>query len=446
MEFQVPRADMRRAEVVMKIIPQVMAQRGLPPLFSGWMITRYMNLSWLFGVVDVHQVEKLERYTDKNLVHQMSTALDNLPVYLSNSSGLRYVTLLSPRPRMQRTAVFPGLKPGMVQMGVRFDGSPVAVDWDRLGHALVAGMTGSGKSTFLRLLAYQAEAEGFKLGILDPEMITFPMFQGRESLIAPIATDALGAVEMLNVVLGECDHRAMLYKQVEGFPEKLTEYNELARKAGKPTLPRIIVIMDEFNATVMGSKALAEKALMMGWKVRKYGVNLIFAAQDFSKDILGNVRDQLGALIAFKVKAAEIARNVGVEAAAKIPEDRPGLAVSDRWGPMQTYYLDKNVLLNGPVTPVEAIPTEWKALAMRAMSEQDGRMSIPVLVGWGMSEREARGLIDEWEMRGWLKKDPKRDNARYITGKMADLLSNRQTGQTASNPSNRSQTASDKAY
>ena len=72
-------------------------------------------------------------------------------------------------------------------------------------------------------------------------------------------------------------------------------------------------------------------------------------------------------------------------------------------------------------------------------------MSLPLLVSWDLTERSARSLVEGWEQRGWLRQDPARQNARYITPKLralldvrnAEILSNGQSRQTASNLSNR---------
>ena len=53
-----------------------------------------------------------------------------------------------------------------------------------------------------------------------------------------------------------------------------------------------------------------------------------------------------------------------------------------------------------------------------------------------MPERGARSLVEGWELRGWLRQDPSRQNARYITPKLAEILSNSQSGQTPSSVSN----------
>jgi len=61
-------------------------------------------------------------------------------------------------------------------------------------------------------------------------------------------------------------------------------------------------------------------------------------------------------------------------------------------------------------------------------------MSIPLLVGWGVPERKARTLVEAWEQRGWLLQDPARQNARYITPKFQEILSNCQAGQNRVKP------------
>jgi hypothetical protein len=129
-----------------------------------------------------------------------------------------------------------------------------------------------------------------------------------------------------------------------------------------------------------------------------------------------------------------VARHVGCPDAVRIPESRPGLAVTDRWGPVQTYYLKKELLIQqGRRQGNPPLDTEEQALIRRAVRESEGRMSIPLLVEWGMTEKPARKLLKEWELRGWVQKDPQRKNARYITPKLRNLWSNGQTGQTGSN-------------
>jgi len=319
---------------------------------------------------------------------------------------------------------------------VRGTGGEVRLQWARLGHLLVAGQTGAGKSAFLRLLVYQALREGAALLLGDLDGATFPMLAGHPALLAPIAGTPEEMRALVARGLGECDARAAQFGQVDGFPDNLGEYNALAQAAGAPALPRLFVVLDEFNAAALATGGargeLATAAAELGWRGRKFGVGLVFAAQDFMKAIVGRVRDQVGGVICFKVRSAEIARAVGCAEAVQIPATRPGLAITDRWGLMQAYYLPKELLIAAGARPGPVL-TEAVAGWVRAALEDGGRMTLGFLEGRGLAHRESRRLLDEWRARGWLEKDAEAGNAHTITGKLAALLPNCQTCQSTPN-------------
>ncbi|MBN2005206.1 MAG: hypothetical protein JXA21_17745 [Anaerolineae bacterium] len=105
---------------------------------------------------------------------------------------------------------------------------------------------------------------------------------------------------------------------------------------------------------------------------------------------------------------------------------------------MQAFYLDKALLVQaGQTAPPLPLTPEELAWVQRALEETEGRLSIPGLVAWGLSEWHSRKLLREWELRGWVRKDPYRDNAHYLTAKLRGLLINHRTPQTTTNPSNR---------
>jgi hypothetical protein len=288
-------------------------------------------------------------------------------------------------------------------------------------------MTGSGKSTFNRLLTYGALGEGYRLLLGDLGGVTFPMLGDHPSLLAPIATSPTAMLDVVERALGECEHRQELYDQAPDWPEKLEEYNAIAVHEGMTPLPRLLVILDEFNAAVSEGGGhngpLAKRTAELGWQGRKFGISLVLSAQDFAKNLVGRVRDQMNRVVCFRVKSEALARHVGCAGAAKIPEGRPGLAVTSTWGPMQAYHLDKALLIRAgtETTASPGFTSEERALIARSLRQEGGRMSIPLLVRWGVTEWEARQLLKEWEVRGWVEKDPHRKNARYVTDRLRDL-------------------------
>ena len=90
--------------------------------------------------------------------------------------------------------------------------------------------------------------------------------------------------------------------------------------------------------------------------------------------------------------------------------------------------------------PLSPLPEEEMKVVQRALTESDGKMTIQLLKGWGMQEWAARSMLERYELRGWVEKDPAKGNMRCVTPKLAGLLSNHQTAQTASNPQQWSQT------
>jgi hypothetical protein len=424
--MSITKANMFEAQTIASRIPTVLEQRGLEPAFSDWLITEDRGLVVLFGVLDVQQIQRLEQYTHAPLIHHISTAIGGRPIEISNSSGLRYAVLLSKPPRLPRSINFPGLRRGYVRLGMRFTGEPVEISWASLGHALVAGMTRSGKSSFDRLLVYQALAEGFQILLGDLDGVTFPMLADHPALLSPIANSPAEMLEIVERALGECDHRQEIYDQAPGYPEKLDEYNRIARDNGLTPVPRLLVILDEFNAAVSAAGGhrgpLATRVAELGWRAQKFGVSLVLSAQDFAKATVGRVRDQMQTTVCFRVRGESVARNVGCGEAARIPAGRPGLAVTDRWGPAQMYHLPKDLLIRiGEGQPRDTFNEDEQRMITHSLQEEDGRMSIPLLEAFGLSTWKARQLLEDWELRGWVKKDPQRDNARYITPKLLDL-------------------------
>jgi hypothetical protein len=436
----IPRRYVLAGRAAVRRTLDVLRSNGLEPAFSEWLMTNNGGRVWLLGVLDVRRIAGTQRrytrwYTDPDLLHDLSTACNGVPVYTSNSNGLRYAFLLSRRPRLPRRADFPGCERGLLRLGIGPTGCPVAVRWDDLGHLLVAGMTGSGKSTFLRLLVHQGLHEGASLLLGDLSGTTFPMLRSSSALLAPIAVTPGGEHAAVSKALAECDRRRALYGQVEGYPEKLVEYNASVTKRGGEPLPRVLVVLDEFNSAILelgGARGkFAGDVASLCWQGRKFGVHVVVAAQDFDKRVVGRMRDQTGK-VCFRIESPELARAIGCAGAHRIPQNRPGQAVTGRWGLMQSYCLDKAHLIGGDPVPVLDGPE--RALVAWALEENEGYVGIGELQGrLDLSEWQARTKAKEWEMRGWLVKDADAGNKRRITTDFRRVFSHEP--QTSRSPS-----------
>jgi FtsK/SpoIIIE family len=438
--------DLLRAQQIASRLPELFQNRNLVPAFSGFSICQYpgLNVTILIAALDTDRIGDHARYVDPRLRHQLSTDLGGLRCYLSNTTGIRYVILLSQLPKLPRKVALPiDTVGGRLAIGMKFNLENVSVDWDTTPHIAVLGSTGSGKSIFLQSVVIQAIREGMRLLLSDIDQTTFAAFERHPALLAPIATTPPSALELTEKAIAECDRRAELFKNLPQHPQKISEYNTVVTRHGKEALPQIVVVLDEASAvlsTMGGSKgALGQALATLGWRGRKFGVHFIFGAQEFTREILGAVREQVSLTVCFRVRSAQMAERMGCRGAERIPEGRPGLAITDRFGPVQTYFVEP--AMTQGLTLLPAIGEAEHALFTRAIRETNGRLSIPILIGWEIRERAARQMLEQWEKRGWVLRDPQRDNARYITSKLTEILSlkdrdtsNHPAGQTASIP------------
>lgn len=421
--------DLQKAAAAREIIISTLQARGIPPKFeTAWPITRFSGFTILFGVLDIASIEKLEHYTSGDLVHHLSTVLRNKriasAVFVSNSSGLRYGIIISEIPKIPSIVNFPEqLAPGRVLLGDGIRGT-VFSKWNDLGHVLVGGMTRSGKSTFIRALVYQAQQDGIKLLVCDPWSVTFAAIENDPALLMPVQRID-GVLNLLSYVRDEISRRERMYKSISGYPETLDEYNALANEK----MPRILVVLEELNATInqLGGPTGEVGSLLSSlmWTSLKFGIHIVLASQDFSAKFLGTVRDQIGTTICFRLKNSRVAKNMGVVDASKIPASRQGLAVSDRFGVFQAYYLSKSrfATFAPQDTTLGGVLTDSDIAIMR-LAISEGKLSIPLLKEkMEMTERQARGLLNDWEQIGWVQKDPSKDNARVLTDYAIKLLS-----------------------
>lgn len=336
------------AEGIAHRLPLVLTKRRLTPAIERYALTEVNGMPILVAPLDARQIERLEQYADDDLLRQIAAEV-GYPVFLA-SKGMGYVFLLGSLPKLPKRAEYPLDAPlDMVSIGVGMGGA-IRLPWKELGHVLVAGQTGSGKSVFLRLLVYQALRDGMNLLLSDLDQATFPMLEGHEQLLADIASTPEKGVLLVQKALSECDRRAELFRRVSGYPDALEEYNRLAVQEGREPLPRVLVVLDEFSVLASSAPEIRPQIAQLGWRGRKFGVQVVFAAQEFTKDLVGPLREQVNTAVCFRVRSAEMAKRVHCAGAEGISPQRPGLAVTDRWGLVQTYYLDKSLL--GEVRPV----------------------------------------------------------------------------------------------
>lgn len=381
-------------------------------------------------------------------VHKIQTAVRNRYAWTRvgwvNSTGWRIAVKISKPQLLPRLVTFPGLEPGSIKLGVG-RGGPVEIDFDHWLHMIIAGMTGSGKSTFAQSLVYQAIAAGCRLMIADLKEQTFRFCEHSPALLRPIAMTLEDTEKLVDYAWGEIEHRKALFREMGPTVEKLAEYNELAASKGAPALPRVLVLLDEFLVALSSLGGKNGRFAGRVWNLlrfgRSYGMHIVITVQDVDKDSLGGMRDQFGQVVCFRLKNPDTARNLNVRPAANIPDERQGLAYCDPWGWIQFYMVEKTALMEGaPAAPQQSGDDQQLYRAAMANGGKLPRGLIGQVLGVG--DRQARKHQNDLVIRGWLVKIAGSDNSFCVSDRWTALAGAESglngvqppTAPTASNP------------
>jgi S-DNA-T family DNA segregation ATPase FtsK/SpoIIIE len=130
-------------------------------------------------------------------------------------------------------------------MGVDHLGTVQIEDLTQLPHLLVAGSTGSGKSTFLSSilasLVYTMAPTELQLVLSDTKGVEFTVFETAPHLAKPVATNIYTNVGVMDWLVEEMSRRYTLIGRAG--VKKISEYNALP--SANWTLPYIVFVIDE---------------------------------------------------------------------------------------------------------------------------------------------------------------------------------------------------------
>ncbi len=193
--------------------------------------------------------------------------------------------------------------PLCIAIGLDVAGSAVVADLGKMPHLLVAGTTGSGKSVFIKALAISLvmrnSPEQLRLIAIDPKIVELSRLNGLPHLLGPAVTDLEKALRVLRWAVVEMENR---YKKLAAVSaRRLDEYNRHARRRGEPTLPRLVILIDELADMMMLSPEETEKLLTrLAQKARAVGIHLVVATQRPSTDVVtGLIKANFPARLSF---------------------------------------------------------------------------------------------------------------------------------------------------
>jgi len=437
-----------KAKVIAGAVDHVMVDELKLQAPTKYQLVKDGNFILMLAVMDAQNLRgSIHKYITENVLHQLSTAVGGLPVVLSNHSGLRYAVSLTGRPRLPKVAPFPGhgrvmpLHDGF-GLGVSLRGE-VNLHPAKMVNMLIAGSQESGKSMVLRLIAHATRMQGAKLYLVDPVAHTFNPDVWNDLAEQPVAGTRSELITILERLQVEVETRTVLFRKaaLKGLPpEDLNAYNLIA-----DPLPRIYLFGDEMN-TFLGDRIVQDRIADLARVGRKWGVHVILAGHNWrSEDIPRGLSAMFPTRLCLHV-ADDTSGNVtlnspkwGKQALKFRNPGRAILLAHGKYQKVQLYYVspeqEREWLSDASTATSSPLSVDETTIVMRAINEADGKMTGELLMGWGLSDTQARNLAERYESRGWLEKDPKRGNARFLTPKLKDLLPNQQTAQTAPKPS-----------
>ncbi len=171
-------------------------------------------------------------------------------------------------------------------------------------HALIGGMTKSGKSVLLNVfivdLMCTNTVDELLLILVDPKQVEFTRYKGIPYLDPEgIVTGKKIAIRKLNDLVVEMDRRFLLF--AESGVNELNKYN----KKVQTKIPRIVLIFDEFADWMLDDefKRDASNAVQsLSGKARAAGIHLIVSTQRPDNSVVVPIlRANLGAKFALRV-------------------------------------------------------------------------------------------------------------------------------------------------
>ena len=245
---------------------------------------------------------------------------------LSYALATTEIRILAPIPGKQAVGVeLPNLSPNLVTLGDIFDdlpatasplsvwlgkdisGAAVWTDLARMPHVLIAGTTGSGKSgcinTLLTSILLRATPDEVRMILIDPKRIELNHYEAIPHLLTPVVSSPKEASAVLANCTAEMERRYERLASVRA--RNLNEANRAFRQRGEPTIPYLLVVIDELADLMMiAPQAVEDAVIRLAQKSRAVGIHLVLATQRPSVDVItGMIKANVPSRIAFAVSS-----------------------------------------------------------------------------------------------------------------------------------------------